>query len=140
MLSICCNSRVKFQRNKKETQKVTKIKLFIYEYNWEGINVPSEKDDWKKFEKNNLTIALNVLYAKKGKNISCLCFKHNSNHEKQVIILMTSNGERLWHYFALKKLSALLTGTTSKYNGDFCCLNCFLSFATEKKLHLHYAF
>ena len=95
MLSICCNSRVKFQRNKKETQKVTKIKLFIYEYNWEGINVPSEKDDWKKFEKNNLTIALNVLYAKKGKNISCLCFKHNSNHEKQVIILMTSNGERL---------------------------------------------
>ena len=65
MLSICCNSRVKFQRNKKETQKVTKIKLFIYEYNWEGINV--EKDDWKKFEKNNLTIALNVLYAKKEK-------------------------------------------------------------------------
>ena len=53
MLSICCNSRVKFQRNKKETQKVTKIKLFIYEYNWEGTNVPSEKDDWKKFEKNN---------------------------------------------------------------------------------------
>ena len=65
MLSICCNSRVKSQKKQKKTQKVTKIKLFIYEYNWEGINV--EKDNWKKFEKNNLTIALNVLYAKKEK-------------------------------------------------------------------------
>ena len=50
---------------------------------------------------------------------------------------MISNGEKLWHYFALKKLSALLRGTTSKYNGDFCCLNCFHSFATEKKLQSH---
>ena len=33
-----------------------------------------KKDDWKKFEKN-VIIALNVLYAKKEKNISCLCFK-----------------------------------------------------------------
>ena len=29
----------------------------------------------KTLRKNNLTIALNVLYAKKEKNISCLCFK-----------------------------------------------------------------
>ena len=35
----------------------------------------SEKDDWKKFEKNNVTIALNVLHAKRTINISCVCFK-----------------------------------------------------------------
>ena len=29
----------------------------------------------KKFERNNPTIALNVLHAKKRKYISCLCFK-----------------------------------------------------------------
>ena len=29
----------------------------------ERINFPSEKDDWKKFDKNNVTIALNILYA-----------------------------------------------------------------------------
>ena len=39
------------------------------------MNFPSEKDDWKFFEKNNVTIAPNVLYAKKEKYISCLCFK-----------------------------------------------------------------
>ena len=33
-----------------------------------------EKKD-EKFEKHNLTIVPNVLYAKKEKNISCLCFK-----------------------------------------------------------------
>ena len=54
---------------------MTNIKPFINKYNLEGINSPSEKDDWKKFEKNNVTIALSVLYAKKGKKISCLCFK-----------------------------------------------------------------
>ena len=52
-----------------------KIKPFINKYKWEGLNFPSDKDDWKKFDKNNVTIALNVLYAKKEKNISSLCFK-----------------------------------------------------------------
>ena len=40
------------------------MKLFINKYNWKGINFPSEKDNWKKFEKNNVTIALNVLHTK----------------------------------------------------------------------------
>ena len=29
------------------------------------MNVPSQKDDWKEFERTNVRIALNVLYAKK---------------------------------------------------------------------------
>ena len=47
---------------------MTKIKPFISKYNWEGINYPSEKDDWKKNYKNdlnvNLKLNLNVLYEK----------------------------------------------------------------------------
>ena len=31
----------------------------------EGINFPSEKDDWNKFEKNDVTIAINILHAEK---------------------------------------------------------------------------
>ena len=45
-------------------QKITKIKPFIDKYNKEGMNYPSEKYDWKKFKKTNLTIALEILYAK----------------------------------------------------------------------------
>ena len=38
--------------------------------------------------------------------------KHDSNHEKQIILLMIPNGE-VWHYLVVKKLSALLSGVTS---------------------------
>ena len=33
----------------------------------DGINFPSEKDDWKKFQKKIVTNDLNVLYAKREK-------------------------------------------------------------------------
>ena len=32
-------------------ERTTKIKPFIAKYNWEGINYPSEKDDWRKLKK-----------------------------------------------------------------------------------------
>ena len=43
---------------KKDLQRITKIKHFINKYNWYGRNFPLEKDDWKQFEKNDVTIAL----------------------------------------------------------------------------------
>ena len=75
MLSIVVAVTLNYEEMKKDPPRITKIKLFINKYNWEGINFPSEKDDSKKIEKNNVATALNVLYAKKEKNISCLCFK-----------------------------------------------------------------
>ena len=86
MLSMRCNSRVKLRRIKEDLQGITKIKPFINKYNWEGINFPSQKDDWRKFEKNNVTISLNVLYAKQEKIYPAYVSKHNSNREKQVIL------------------------------------------------------
>ena len=40
------------------------MKPFINKYDWKGMNYLSGKHDWKKIEKNNLEIALNVLYVK----------------------------------------------------------------------------
>ena len=37
--------------------------------------------------------------------------KHDLNYEKEIIILLISVGE-VWHYLAVKKLSALLSGIT----------------------------
>ena len=45
-------------------QRVSNIKAFINKYNWKGINYPSKINDWKTFENNHLTIALNILYIK----------------------------------------------------------------------------
>ena len=61
--------------------------------------------------------------------------KKNSNRE--FILLVISNGEKLCRYLAVQKLSALLRGITSKHYGDFYCLNCPPSFETEKKLESH---
>ena len=49
---------------------------------------------------------------------------------------MIPNGEG-WNYTAVKKLPALLRGITSKYHGDFNCLNYLYSFRTENKLESH---
>ena len=55
----------------------------------------------------------------------------------QVILLMITFGEK-WHYLAVKKLSALLRGITSKHDGKFLCLNCFHSYTAKNKLGEHY--
>ena len=55
----------------------------------------------KSLSKNNVTVALNVLCGKKEKIYGSYFSKHNSNHKKQVILLMTPNGEK-WHYLAVK--------------------------------------
>ena len=50
---------------RKDSGQITKINPFLDKCNWEGINYPSEKDDQGKCERNKLTIALNVFFAKK---------------------------------------------------------------------------
>ena len=44
----------------KYSQRVSKIKPFIEQYNWKDIDFPSTSKDWKKCELNN-EIALNIL-------------------------------------------------------------------------------
>ena len=62
-------------------QIFVKIKLFINKHNCEGINFPSEKDDWKKCQQNHVIIPLNVLYAKKEEAFPAYVSKHDSNLE-----------------------------------------------------------
>ena len=47
----------------KDPQRIRKIKPFIDQYNWKEIDLSSHKKDWKKFELNNKSIALNILYV-----------------------------------------------------------------------------
>ena len=49
---------------------------------------------------------------------------------------MITNDEK-WHYFAVKKLSALLREITSNHVGGFHCLNCLHSYRTKDKLKKH---
>ena len=50
---------------------------------------------------------------------------------------MIADENNNWHYLAVKRISVLLRGITSRHNGDFYCLNCFHSYTTENKLRKH---
>ena len=52
-----------YQNIKKNPERISKIKRFIDQYNWKKISFPSHQKDWKKFELNNKSIALNILYV-----------------------------------------------------------------------------
>ena len=91
----------------------------------------------KKLKKIRQQLLLTFCMLKKKKLCPAYISKHNSIREKQVILLTISNGEKQWHYPAVKKLSALLTQITSKHHVDFYCLKCLHFFATEKKNELH---
>ena len=57
---------------------------------------PSHKKNGNNFEKNNKTIALNVVFVSYNtKQIeTAYISKHNSDRENQVILLMIADGEK----------------------------------------------
>ena len=88
-------------------ERISKIKAFIDQYNWNEIDFPSTSKDWKEFELNN-EIALNILHVPHNTKKIHIAYKskHNLTREKQVILLTISNGET-WHYLVAKSLSGL---------------------------------
>ena len=122
-------------------ERISKLRPFpfINNYNWKDIEFPSHSKDWRKFEQNNKTIALNILYVPYNtKQIKqAYISKYNNERDNQVNLLMITDGTSNWHYLAIKSISGLLRGITSNHNGDFYCLNCFHPYTTEKKLREH---
>ena len=132
-------------------ERISNIEPFIDKYNWEGIEFPAGIKDWKRFEKNNETIALNILQVPHNeiKISHAYKSKYNRECENQVVLLMITDGEK-WHYTALKcvrpddgfnlpirSLSRLFRGITANHNGDFYCLNCLHLFRTDNALKKH---
>ena len=56
-------------------ERISKLRAFINNYNWKDIELSSHSKGWRKFECNNKTIALNILYV-----------PHNTKQIKQAYI------------------------------------------------------
>ena len=99
---------------------------------------PAQPSDWRKFEQNNRSIALNILFVPNGTKDIRLAYKskYNVKHENKVILLMIGDGEK-WHYLAVKNLPRLFRGISSNHVGDNYCLGCFHSYSTPNKLKKH---
>ena len=124
-------------RIKRDHQTTSKIKPFIDQYNWKVIEFPAMSKDWKKFELNN-EVALHILYVPNNTRKINAAYKSKNNLtcDKQVILLMITDGEK-WHYLTVKNLPGLLRGITSTHKEDFYCSNCFQSYRTLNKLKVH---
>ena len=94
----------------KNPQRISKIKPFIDQYNWKDIDFPPPNKDWRKLELNN-DIALNILYIPHNTKKTQLAYrsKNNLTCDKQIILLMITDGEK-WHYLTVKNLPGLLKG------------------------------
>ena len=90
-------------------ERISNIAPFIDKCNWKDINFLSHQKDWKKFEQNNKTIALNILFVPCNTKQIRLAYKskYNRKRDNQVILLMITN-DKNWHYLAVKNLSRLL--------------------------------
>ena len=64
----------------------------------------------------------------------CL-FQNITKIVKNKLFFTDFKWRKLWHYLVVKKLSALLRGTTSKNNGDFIVLIAFIPI--EQKANLN---
>ena len=71
-------------------ERISKLKPYINDYNWHGLEFPTQPSDWKKFEENNESIALNILFVPNGTKNIRLAYKsnYNSKREEKVILLM----------------------------------------------------
>ena len=60
------------------------------------MDFPSTSKDWKKFELNNESIALNILYVPHKTRKICHAYKSKDNltRKNQVILLMITNDEK----------------------------------------------
>ena len=103
MLKYAVTVALNHEKIDKNPQRITKIKPFIDTYNWKDIKFPSHSNDWKKFEQNNRTIALNILHVPYNtKQIRpAYISKYNSNRHNQIILLIITDNKK-WHYLAVK--------------------------------------
>ena len=126
------------EKIKKDPQRISKIKPFINQYNWKEIDFSSHSKDWKKFESNNESITLSILYVPHNteKTRYACKSKYNLNRKNHIVLLMLTDGETR-HNLVVKILTALFRGITGNNNGDFYCLNSFQSYTTENKLKKH---
>ena len=62
-------------------ERISNIEPFIDQYNSKGIEFPAGKKDWKRFERNNKTIVLKILFAPHNENTLNLAFRSKYNRK-----------------------------------------------------------
>ena len=87
--------------NEKYLKKIEKLKKV-------DIGLSSHQRDWEKFEQENNSIALNVLFVSYNNEEIKLTYKSNYNKRKNQVILLMINDESSNLLFCCKKLVRII--------------------------------
>ena len=68
-------------------ERISNIKPFIDQYNSKGIGFAAGKKDWKRFERNNKTIVLNILFAPHNENTLNLAYRSKYNRKGKKVFI-----------------------------------------------------
>ena len=114
-------------------ERISKLKRFVKDFDWSGIEFPVSFTDVSKFKFRN-RISINLL-AIEGKQIY-ICRK-GGNHERIINLMIISENNRK-HYIAMKSLSRLLSSENTKHKGkEYFCMNCLQGFKEESSRNEH---
>ena len=104
----CFSFSLYHQEIKCHPERMSKIKSFVNNFNWENINFPPQEQDYQQFEMNNKSIALYILQIRDQEKISHYYKpEHNKTRENKVILLMITDNDKQ-HYLAVKRFNSLL--------------------------------
>ena len=132
---------------------ICKLIEYTDKLNFNGINFRANEHDYKTFEKNNDTIALNTFYVPFNEEdiLPEYVSKHNFNRDVQISLLKITDGDGKWHFLALesykvddsdcmnsqKRFSHLMRGISSSVHENHYCLGCFHPYRFQSALEKH---
>ena len=80
-LQNALDDALNYQNIERHPQRILKLKPYINKYNWEEIEFPAGLKDWKKFERNNKIIALNILFIPQNTETIRVAYRSEYNHK-----------------------------------------------------------
>ena len=125
---------LKWEEIDRDHQRVSKLRKYENEFDWEGMSYPVSTKDISKFETRN-RIGVNML-ALDGRT-PYICRK-GMGYERTVNLMIIEDGEKK-HYVAIKSLERLLSMNNIKHKeSQHFCNNCLQGCKTAESRDNHY--
>ena len=112
-------------------ERISKLKRYEGEFDWDGLKFPVSIRDINKFESSNET-GVNIVAVENTKIYICRKGKEYDRVANLILITGENENPNKKHYIAIKSLSRLLSNQNNKHNGSqYFCTNCLNGFESE---------
>ena len=117
-------------------ERISKLKRYEDDFDWDGIGFPASTRDIKRFE-SRTEITINIL-AFEHKKVY-ICRKGKEYGRVANLMLITDNNEK--HYAAIKSLRRLLSMQNNKHKeSQHFCINCLQGFREKHSRDEHFIY